>query len=338
MKFNNAAEAEKSLILLGFMKKNDPYIELCKAMLVFLCNEEQFNKTLASVSAFIWSCYTGLDPMTKNKFSRSLASVATQNGFRVSSRPIRAPHPDALPKTALPSPGTMDIKLVGSYGDFYGLLNDRMFWKDSMDMEHGEYSHALQWLALAFEFGPRAAAFYAELPNYHSSSKTGGIPLWSYLADCFPDTKKADEHLISNTYRSPQMITKHLIGGSKPIKGHFLSFYLTYIYKQRNLVSYDKTSTGNIKANYGSSSNYALDSSREQNWKKVTENGKTPGSKVITRLDRAEGSQRDATKTEQLKVSFHNIEGKFWTKGDLGIIYEMNKGTNITPQDFPKFD
>jgi hypothetical protein len=317
--FNTVHEAKNSLVAQGFMANNDEYLELCAVMLVFLCNTSRFEAALASVSALMWSHYSGLDPTTRNKFSRSLAHVAVQNKFRVSTHPCQAPHPDLLQTPPASSPGPMDIKLVGSYGDFFGLLRDQMFWKDSMDMEHGEYSHALQWLALASEFGPRAATFYSKLPDYQSSARTGRIPLWSYLADCFPDTKKADPELTSNTYRSPQIITKHLLGRSTPIRSHFVSFYLTYVYKQRKLVSYDQTKFDNtIKANYGSASSYALDKPRADKWTSVTET--TKGSKPqVTRLNRdALADPGRATKQQVLEVDFHAIKGKFWTKGDWG--------------------
>jgi len=314
----NFDEAKKSLVDNGYMTQKDEYLNLCAMVLAFLSNTNQFEAALKSVSAFIWSYYTGLDPNIKNKFSISLGMVAQMHKFRVSTRPIVAPHPDALPLAPTPLGGPMDIKLVGSYGDFYGLLRERMFWKDSMDMEHGEYSHALQWLAIASEFGPRAAALYAELPKYsHKKNKTEVIPLWSYLADCFPDTKKADAELISNTYRSPQMITKHLIGSAQPIKDHFVSFYLTYVYKQRKLVSYDLTKVGSTKANYGSASTYALDKSRADAWNPVTEKSPKTGLNAVTRLDRKPTDVKpNASKTVALETSFHGIPGKFWTRGD----------------------
>jgi hypothetical protein len=310
--------AVKALISGGYMKNGDPYLDICARILLFLEDMPRFEAALTSVSAFIWSHYSGLGATTRNKFSRSLGSVAQQNKFQVSTRPATAPHPNLLMHEAAPMAEPMDIKLVGSYGDFYGLLRGKMFWKDSMDMEHGEYSHALQWLAIAFEFGARAADLYAKLPDYQSSSKKGSkaIPLWSYVADCFPDTKKAEAELTSNTYRSPQMITKHLLGTSVPIPGHFVSAYFNYVYRQRNLVSYDKTKVGTVKANYGQSSAHALDASRAKDWDKVVEQGK--GSQpTVTRLDRKhDAPARDASKQVAIDVTFHDIPGKLWIKGD----------------------
>jgi hypothetical protein len=175
----------------------------------------------------------------------------------------------------------------------------------------------LQWLALADEFGPRASAFYDLLPEYASSSKTGSIPLWSFLADCFPTTKKAEENLLSDSYRSPQMITRHLIGKPDPVDDHFVSFYLGYVYKQRELVSYDVTKDKQIKANYGSAPVRALKEERvKKDWTPQLETGKS-GNAEVTRLDRdTRTGQAKAGKTEGRVIKFHGIAGQFWTRGD----------------------
>lgn len=300
-KVANGQEARAILLAAGYMKKDDPNLPLTADILAFLDDPGRFEPKLTDVSKAIWVEYLKLDQHLKNKFSISLGIVAQRKKFRVSNKPTTAPHPDAL-----------DIKLVGSYGDFFGLLRDKWFWKDSMDMEHGEYSHALQWLAIAEQFDARAADLYSKLPDYKSGGKKGtSIPLWSFLADCFPDTKKAEPELTVNTYRSPQWITKHLLGTQKPIDGHFVSAYLNYVYRQRNLVSYDKTKLDTIKANYGSSSARALDPSRTKDWDPRLEKGK------VTRLDRKpDAEKRDASKQQSFDVTFHGIAGKFWTKGD----------------------
>lgn len=140
------------------------------------------------------------------------------------------------------------------------MLRNKLFWKDSMDLHHGEHTHSLQWLAIAqgVQTTVPIAELYAHTGAFRAPSDVdpGGdrsLLMWQWLADCFPSSMKSlatlkfknGETLESQSYRSPQVITDYLLnrqGG--PIDGHFISTYLFHRYKNRNWLTtkdiYDK--------------------------------------------------------------------------------------------------
>jgi hypothetical protein len=221
--------------------RTDDYLNGYASVAAFLCNSPSFEAALERVSGRLWDAYCRFAPHTRNKFTRALNKVAADKGFVFQDR-FKADTSKAKP---------IGIKLVGGDPQLGYMLRNRLFWKDSMDLRHGEHSHSLQWLAIAEGLPnlPVAAAdLYAESGNFRAASdqddKTDrSILMWQWIADCFPSDMKSlaarfkhsEETLESQSYRSPQVITDLLLksrGG--PIPGHFVSTYLFHRYKNRS--------------------------------------------------------------------------------------------------------
>jgi len=161
----------------------DADLLLASQIAVFLCNKSQFDQQLRIVSEQMWKFYRALDPNEKNKFSRALSLVAEPFGFITSTRLA----PDATRGVA------MQLKLVGGDPELGYMLSRGLFWKDSMHNRHGEFTHSLQWLAIANKFGRGARTLYTRLGTYQAKTKDGKTAyLWQWLADCFPSDMRAE--------------------------------------------------------------------------------------------------------------------------------------------------
>lgn len=249
--FPNAAAAALSLRDNGFAPHDKTGLDegrivadlrLAAEIAAFLCNKSQFEEQLRIVSESMWKRYVTLNVDERNKFTRVISLAAEPFGFRVSARLAPDPNRGAA----------MQLKLVAGDPELGYMLRNKLFWKDSMHNRHGEYTHALQWLAIANKFGRPAANLYAQLGNYRANTidrKT--VFLWQWLTDCFPTDMRGDadgtvlknrETLESQSYRSPQVITDYLVRHmSGPLKGHFVSGFLCMRYNKRKWLSSDKT-------------------------------------------------------------------------------------------------
>lgn len=224
-----------------FARKKD-FIDSYAEVAAFLCNKPEFITALNEVSSLLWDAYRGLSADTRNKFTRALGVVAATKGFAFQSR---------LPlNTAKPPIG---IKLIGGDPQLGYMLRGRLFWKDSMDLRHGEHSHSLQWLAIAQglpNLKVPAAELYSKTGNFRAQSKDDqpgqrSLLMWQWLTDCFPcdmnnlatATFLNGETLESNTFRAPQFLTDYLLKRGTPIPGNFVSTYLFHRYKNRSWLS-----------------------------------------------------------------------------------------------------
>lgn len=221
--------------------QKDAYLHGYATIAAFLCNRAQFENALDLVSSQLWDAYCLFTPNTRNKFTRALNKVASAKGFTYQNRFTQ--------DTTHTRP--IAIKLIGGDPQLGYMLRNKLFWKDSMDLHHGEHSHSLQWLAIAEANAglvPTVPQLYAETGNFRAPSKDDekgdrSMLMWQWIADCFPTSMKRlatkeflnGETLESDSYRSPQEITDFLLnrqGG--PIPGNFISNYLFYRYKNRN--------------------------------------------------------------------------------------------------------
>jgi len=108
---------------------------------------------------------------------------------------------------------------------FHWVVSQKSLFHDAFTRPHGEYTHAVQWLLMAFRFGSLLpiADLYARSVAYISKAGkqfTGrnGEPiadriyLWNFLVDCF---EGPDENFMTNirceTYRCPQYLTNNLV-------------------------------------------------------------------------------------------------------------------------------
>lgn len=221
--------------------QKDAFLDGYAAIAAFLCNGPVFEAALDQVSSLLWDAYCLFRPNTRNKFTRALNKVASAKGFDYQNRfNLDTTHTKPI-----------GIKLIGGDPQLGYMLRNKLFWKDSMDLRHGEHSHSLQWLAIAHGnpgLVPTVPNLYAETGNFRGGSKDdrGGdrsMLMWQWLTDCFPSDMRRlataeflnGETLESQSYRSPQVITDYLVrrlGG--PIPGNFVSTYLFHRYKNRN--------------------------------------------------------------------------------------------------------
>ena len=236
----------------------DQYLDGYSAICAFLSRNADFERALTDVSRRLWHAYLN-DPSQSNKFTRALSVVSSQLGFSV--RQNYLPTVQSSP-TRVTDSSPMKFKLTGNDSGLGFFLRNKLFWKDSMEALHGEHSHSLQWLAIAVakldtalpipQLYSQSGAFV--MSGTDSGAKTS-IHLWAWLADSFPPSmsKFGDvkvlagnkDNLTTNSYRSPQNITSHLVPLAGPINGHFVSHYLYYRYDNRKWIK------GNIGGSIG---------------------------------------------------------------------------------------
>ncbi|MEM5366328.1 LirA/MavJ family T4SS effector [Paraburkholderia azotifigens] len=227
---------------------NSTYLEDFGKIARFLCDTTAFNIQLSAVSADMWNAYRAFDPKLRNKFTRAMGVVARSLNFDFQNRFTANTTPNA----------PIGIMLIGGDPQLGYMLRNKLFWKDSMDLRHGEHTHSLQWLAIAKWGGTAtpAATLYSLTADYRAQSKDDrpgnrSMILWQWLTDCFPTDMKRlatatflnGETLESQSNRAPQFVMDHLMSTTGPIADHFVSNYLYYRYKNRNWLTTEETTT-----------------------------------------------------------------------------------------------
>jgi hypothetical protein len=108
---------------------------------------------------------------------------------------------------------------------FHWVVSQKSLFNDAFTRPHGEYTHSLQWLLMAFRFGSSLpiADLYArsvaytpkegkQFTGYKGAPIAERIYLWNFLVDCF---EGSDEDFMTNircdTYRCPQYFTNNLV-------------------------------------------------------------------------------------------------------------------------------
>ncbi|MFJ3259565.1 hypothetical protein ACIPK7_04875 [Pseudomonas sp. NPDC086581] len=167
------------------------------------------------------------------------------------------------------------VKLTG--GDPYigYLIRRKLFWKDSISADHGEHSHSIQWLAIARRLNGQTISpiddLYSRVVDYWTMKKTDNINLWQFLVDCFPldggGARDPDTRLVTNSFRSPNNITRHLISYPRfqPRENHFISNYLCMRYANRNWATAVNQNTPTAKVKFA---NIKVDDSTQTDWKR----------------------------------------------------------------------
>ena len=119
---------------------HEDYLEDYAKIAVFLTNEADFKAALQRVSAALWASYRGYPKDQRNKFTSALGSVAIPGGFTYT--------PTVL-ATMNDQPNGLVFSGGVSADKFAQSVTGKLFWKDDMNLRHGEHSHSLQWLAIA---------------------------------------------------------------------------------------------------------------------------------------------------------------------------------------------
>lgn len=176
------------------------------AIAELLSNRKDFLIALSQVSSDLWQAYN--DPLIKNitgRFTWALRSLANSYGFYYN---------DFIVYT-----GPLDTEKFKSY------IEKGYFWKDSFAPEHGEFSHAYQWLAIARHFKGRdehsIPTLFRETVK-HVSNKTvigvsgmGGtrevtkISMWPWLCDCFPYERLTPPKTLTESFENYESELRH---------------------------------------------------------------------------------------------------------------------------------
>jgi len=149
-------------------------------MLDLLSNPHQqaeFRSQLEQLSGAIWECYNAPGIKDRaNRFTSSIIKVGEGQGFSCQNNVVFV--------------GALDGPAFGQ-----NLVN-RVLWKDSFALDHGEFSHSYQWLAAGqkFNWEHGTADLYSKLASVRSKVPLFVIdngelafrraPLWEYMVDC----------------------------------------------------------------------------------------------------------------------------------------------------------
>lgn len=224
----------------------------------------EFEEALKTLSLLLWKKYrVKQQGAQKNVFTSALREVATDFGWAFGAN--------------------IDVVLVGAVSaqQYETWVRQGLFFKDDMDLQHGEHSHTFQWLAVTMNahkislkndphvlykttFDMLNNNKDVVVPGFKSpDGKTqgpGAFSLWSFIVNSFPTTMAASnampqgDSLFSNTFRTPQKMMEYLL--NKAPEDHFIAGYLRNRYKRRNwftdsnFTTYEKVSIGATAKNY----------------------------------------------------------------------------------------
>jgi hypothetical protein len=108
---------------------------------------------------------------------------------------------------------------------FARVVSQKVLFRDNYTRNHGEFSHAVQWLVMASQFDGKLpiADLYANSVSY-SSGKKGfflghdkagkaehrPVEMWNFLVDCFAGEEDYRSNIFCETFRCPQIVTNQL--------------------------------------------------------------------------------------------------------------------------------
>jgi hypothetical protein len=218
---------------------DESYLDDYARIAWFLTQNGVFETALEQLSAVLWDkyreCQDKFPGRQKNIFTTALREYAASQGWQFGSN--------------------IDVLLVGAVSpdQYKTWVTDGLFFKDDMDLKHGEHSHTFQWLAVTMQ---RATLGLQHAPHdlykktfdmmvkgspaigLPSFKKAEDFSLWGFVADCFPTSMAPGQvmpqgdSLFSDTYRTPQIIMKFLLDTAKD--DHFIAAYLRNRYKRRS--------------------------------------------------------------------------------------------------------
>lgn len=160
----------------------------------FLSNLESFRGVASALSENLEQLYTyyrekeGL----RGAFSQVLRDVAENFGF------------------------SSEVRILNGrvkHADFADTVTRKILFRDVFTRPHGEFTHAVQWLAMALAFDFDVAKLYKNSVLYKSTKNFNGekIYLWNFLVDCFEgNNENYETNIFCETFRCPQYVTKNL--------------------------------------------------------------------------------------------------------------------------------
>jgi hypothetical protein len=106
------------------------------------------------------------------------------------------------------------------HAEFAEIVSEKILFRDIYTRPHGEFTHTLQWLVMAWEFTDilPVSQLYSNAVKYHSGNKTfvlskgrtDKIEMWNFLVDCFEGEEDFQSNILSKTFRCPQIMTNRL--------------------------------------------------------------------------------------------------------------------------------
>ena len=288
----------------------------------FLSNPSapNFPTAMTNVSAALWDVYRDLyerhGAFRRNLFTSAIREVAGRMEWQYGSEE------------------NVVLVYAVTAADYMNWVRQGIFFKDMMDVKHGEHSHTFQWLAVAFErnnIGLVHAPCYlykntdkimrknkAELilpkEKHPSGSQATGttFDLWAWVLDCFPvsmakaGVDPGGESIFSNSFRTPQKVTEYLLDNTP--NDHFVGSYLKYRYQRRAWFEPDGSSYAQVSGS--SSKDRALQTHQGvSDWKIVQGDKNDIGGFVRGNSPRFH-TKEVAEKKKYINVRFHNKPGK----------------------------
>jgi hypothetical protein len=223
----------------------------------FLTQKNQFETALTDLSGKLWDRYRDYQDKflghQKNLFTTALREVAATYGWKFGTN--------------------VDVLLAGAVSaeQYEAWTRQGLFFKDDMDLRHGEHSHTFQWLVVTMKKASLQLTnalhdLYKStfdvmcekkqevtVPFFKSESGAqgpGDFSVWSFAVDSFPtsmatgQTMPNGDSLFSDTYRTPQIVMKYLLDTAPP--DHFIAAYLRNRYKKRNWFTDQQVSYANV--------------------------------------------------------------------------------------------
>lgn len=283
----------------------------------FLQDGHKFPTALNTVSMLLWTRYASYRHPSAgtrmNRFTTALRDVASSLGWQFGQN--------------------LNAVLIGAVSDtqYKEWVSQGLFFKDDMDLKHGEHTHTLQWLAIAVAVSQNKLKLahtphdlYQKIFNVvmPQSKKTVIVPafkdstknwtsygMWSWIVDCFP-TSFADgkqmpqgDSLFSDSYRTPQIVMRYLLDTAPP--EHFVAAYLKNRYKKRNWFltnpgQYESVSGGGTSKNHAERKH----ANSGTTWTPVAGSSGKP-----TAFTQTVASRTGNTSKEMVSVKFHGLQG-----------------------------
>lgn len=103
-----------------------------------------------------------------------------------------------------------------SHQQFASIVTQRILIRDLFTRPHGEFTHAIQWLLLAYAFGDNVPELYKKSVQYKSTVEfdaQGGkkkVYMWNFLVDCFEGEENYQTNIFCKSFRCPQVFTEKL--------------------------------------------------------------------------------------------------------------------------------
>ena len=317
-------DAQSTVATLFKVKKDTPATVLDDYAKIawFFTQKPIFENALRLVSEKLWDKYReyqGKNPgWQRNLFTTAIRDVSLAYGWQYD--------------------GDSSVVLVGAVPPekYLEWTSQGQFFKDDMDLKHGEHTHTFQWLAVALE---RTALGLTNDPSYlyknsfnvmtqskkelivpGFKSKTGiqgptsDYSIWAWVADCFPTsfadgkTMPQGASLFSDTYRTPQILMQYLLDTAP--SDHFIAEYLRIRYKKRNWFTDGSARTyANVSGGATAKTHAVQQHTGKPGWSTIS----TSGSPTAFTKD-AGANFRTAPKDTVLK-KFHGKNG-YMTKPD----------------------